>query len=122
MSDPTTISLRPAVVHFEDLVQGDDLNFTVALTDENGAPVNISGDSFKMQIRRADNSVVKTLTTGGGITITGTNTIYGSVPAADTASLEPDYTYNYDIQWTLSGSLIRTIVSGRIRVYKQITV
>ena len=122
MSDPTTISLRPAVVHFEDLVQGDDLNFTVALTDDAGDPVNITADDFKMQIRRADSSVVKTLTVGSGITITGTNTIYGTVPAADTANLEPDYTYNYDIQWTLSGGAIRTIVSGRIKAYKQITV
>lgn len=122
MSDPTTISLRPAVVHFEDLVQGDDLNFTVALTDDNGDPVNISGDSFKMQIRRADGSVVKTLTTGGGITITGTNTIYGTVAGTDTDDLDPDYTYNYDIQWTLSGGTVRTIVSGRIKAYKQITV
>ena len=122
MNNPATISLRPAEVHFMDLVQGDDLNFTVALTDDAGAPVNVAADDFKMQIRWADNSVVKTLSKGNGITIISSNTIYGSMPGTDTAALDPDYTYNYDIQWTISGSLVRTIVTGRIKAYKQITV
>lgn len=119
-NDAQTISLSPAIVHFEDLVQGDTLAFQITLTDAGGAMIPISGDQFDMEIRRADGSLVLALSLGNGLEITGPGVVYGQVDPATTANLDPDYTYNYDVQWT-TGTYVRTISWGTIKPLKQIT-
>ena len=120
MSDPQTISLSPAIVHFKDLVQGDTLAFQITLTDANGDPIDISGDEFDMDIRRADGSLVLALTLGDGLSITDPGTLYGEVPPADTDDLEPDFVYQYDVQWR-TGTYTRTITWGTLKILEQIT-
>lgn len=120
MSEPSTISLSPAIVHFIDLVQGDTLAFQVVLTDGDGNPIDISADDFNMEIRRADGSLVTSLGIGNGLEMTGPGVIYGEMEPADTVNLDPNFTYNYDLQWT-TGTYVRTISWGTIKVMKQIT-
>lgn len=121
-TDASTISLRPAVVHFTDLVEGDTLSFKITLTDDAGDPINLTGTTTEMDIKRLDESLVLTLTVGDGITYTnptgGEMTIV--VDAADTANLEPQYTYRYDVQWT-NGTTIRTVAWGTIQTIEQVT-
>lgn len=119
-NDAQTISLSPAIVHFEDLVQGDTLAFQITLTDGDGNPVDISADQFDMEIRRLDGSLVLALGIGNGLEITAPGVLYGQVEPATTANLDPDYTYNYDVQWT-TGTYVRTISWGTIKPLKQIT-
>lgn len=120
MTDAQTISLSPAIVHFTDLVQGDTMGFQIVLTDGDGDPIDISADTFDMEIRRLDGSLVLTLGIGDGLEITDPGTLYGEIDPADTVSLDPDYTYWYDIQWT-TGTYVRTISWGTIKAMKQIT-
>jgi len=120
MTDAQTISLSPAIVHFEDLVQGDTMAFQFTLEDAAGDPIDISADDFNMEIRRLDGSLVLALGIGNGLEITDPGTLYGEVDPADTVLLDPDYTYNYDVQWT-TGTYVRTISWGTIKSLKQIT-
>lgn len=120
-SDAQTISLSPAIVHFQDLVQGDTLAFQIVLTDAAGDPIDISADQFDMDIRRLDGSLVLALSLGNGLSITDPGTVYGEVDPADTATLDPDFSYQYDVQWT-AGTYVRTISWGTIKSLKQITV
>lgn len=120
MSDPQTISLSPAIVHFQDLVQGDTLAFKIVLTDAAGDAIDISSDEFDMDIRRADGSLVLTLTLGDGLSVTDPGTLYGEVDPADTDDLEPDFEYRYDVQWR-TGTYTRTIAWGTLKILKQIT-
>lgn len=120
MSDPQTISLSPAVIHFEDLVQGNTLAFEISLTDANGDPIDISADDFDMEIRRPDGSLVLALGIGAGLEFTDPGKVYGEVVPADTVDLDPDYIYEYDVRWT-SSTFVRTVSFGIIQSKKRIT-
>lgn len=121
-TDASTISMRPAVVHFTDLVEGDTLSFKITLTDDAGDPIDLTGTTTEMDIKRADESLVLTLTIGDGITYTdaagGEMTI--EVDAADTANFDPQYIYRYDVQWT-NGTTVRTLAWGTIQTIEQVT-
>lgn len=121
-TDAQTISLSPAIVNFEGLVQGDSLSFKVTLTDDAGDPISLTGTDTEMDVKRLDGSLVFTLTDGDGITYTnpGGGEMTVSVEPADTANLDPEYTYRYDLQWT-SGTSVRTIAWGTIQTIQQVT-
>ena len=121
-TDAQSISYRPAIVHQDDIVQGDTCTFRVVLTDENDAAIDLTGTDADMEIKRLDGTLVMALSIGDGIIYTdptgGEMTI--TIDAADTASLDPEYTYLYDVQWT-NGSNVRTVVAGNLKIMKQIT-
>lgn len=121
-TDAQTISMAPAFVNFTNLVQGDTLAFTVALTDSAGDAIDITGTTTDMEIKRLDGTLVLVLSVGDGITYTNAagGIMSVTVAADDTAGLEPEYTYRYDLQYT-NGSTVRTIASGTIKLIKQIT-
>lgn len=121
-TDAQTISLSPAIVNFEDLVQGDTLSFKITLTNDAGAAIDLTGTTTDMEVKRADDSLVFALTVGDGITYTdaagGEMTIV--LEPAETVTLDPEYTYRYDVQWT-SGTTVRTLAWGTISTIKQVT-
>lgn len=119
-TDPQTISLSPAIVHFEDLVQGNTLAFLITLTDANNDPIDISSDDFDMEIRRPDGSLVLALSIGNGLEFADPGQVYGEVESVDTIGLDPDYTYEYDVRWT-SSAFVRTVSFGQIQSKKRIT-
>lgn len=121
-TDAQSISYRPAIVHQDDIVQGDTCTFRVILKDENDDPINITGTTADMEIKRLDGNLVLALSIGNGITYTtplaGEMTI--TIDAAATANLEPEYTYLYDVQWT-NGANVRTVAAGHLKIMQQIT-
>jgi len=121
-TDAQSISYRPAIVHQDDIVQGDTCTFRVTLKDENDDPINITGTTADMEIKRLDGNLVLALSIGNGITYTtplaGEMTI--TIDAAATANLEPEYTYLYDVQWT-NGANVRTVAAGHLKIMQQIT-
>ena len=121
-TDAQTISYKPAIVHFTDLVQGDTMSFKVTLTDDAGDPIDLTGTTADMEIKRADGTLVLALTTGDGIEFTdaGNGEMTVTVEASDTTAFDPDYTYRYDVQWT-NATTVRTVAWGTIQVINQIT-
>lgn len=123
-TDAQNIDLSPAFVNFTNLVQGDTFSFTITLTDgdNDDAPINLTGTSADMTIRRLDNTIVLALSNGDGIDYTDAvnGVMTCTVAAADTTALNPDFSYLYDVQWT-NGAIERTIASGRIQLIKQQT-
>lgn len=118
MNDPQTISLSPAIVHFEDLVQGNTLAFEISLTDAAGDPIPITGDDFEMEIRKPDGSLVLALGIGNGLEFTDPGKLYGEVEHTDTVGLDPDYVYIYEVLWT-TGTFVRSISWGQIQSKKR---
>ena len=121
-TDAQSISYRPAIVHQDDIVQGDTCSFRVTLKDENDAAINLTGTTANMEIKRIDGTLVLALSIGDGITYTnasgGEMTI--TIDASETAALDPEYTYKYDVQWT-NGANIRTVAAGNLKIMQQIT-
>ncbi len=121
-TDAQSISYRPAIVHQDDIVQGDTCTFRVTLNDENDDPINLTGTTADMEIKRLDGTLVLALGIGNGITLSnptaGEMTI--TIDAGDTDALDPEYTYLYDVQWT-NGANVRTVVAGQLKIMKQIT-
>lgn len=118
MNDPQTISLSPAIVHFEDLVQGNTLAFEISLTDAAGDPIPITGDDFEMEIRRPDGSLVLALGIGNGLEFTDPGKLYGEVEHTDTVGLDPDYVYIYEVLW-ITGTFRRSVSWGQIQSKKR---
>lgn len=119
MTDPQTISLSPAIVHLEDLVQNNTLSFVVSLTDGNGDPIPITGDDFEMEIRKADGSLVLALGIGDGIEFTDPGKIYVEIDYADTVALDPDCTYLYEVVWIFD-TFRRSVAFGSLQIKKRV--
>lgn len=121
-TDAQNISYRPAIVHFTDLVQGDTMSFKIVLTDDAASPIDLTGTTADMEIKRVDNTLVLALTTGDGIEFTdaGNGEMTITIEASDTSALDPEYTYRYDVQWT-NGTTVRTLAWGTIGIIQQIT-
>ena len=70
-TDAQSISYRPAIVHQDDIVQGDTCTFRVTLNDENDDPINLTGTTADMEIKRLDGTLVLALGIGNGTIIEG---------------------------------------------------
>lgn len=103
--------------------QGSVFDLEITYEDPNGVPINLTGFTAKMQLRKEYNSVIAdlTLTTGGGgIVITGaTGVVDVAITAAQTGTLEPTF-YVYDLE-LISGSNISRLIQGQITVAEQVT-
>ena len=98
-----------------------DKQFTVT---QSGTPVNWTGYTGKMQVRRykdQNSTRLLALTNGAGISLGGTaGTISLSITAAQSTSLTPG-NYYYDIELT-SGSNVVRILNGKFILDAAVTV
>lgn len=107
--------------------RGDTIPFTFQVTDNAGAPLNVTGSKFyftgKRDLKDIDARAIFKLTTdaGGGLTITSATTgeVSGEVPAEKTRDLEPDgnsntITITCDAQEKDANNKIHTIAFGKI--------
>jgi hypothetical protein len=87
------------------------------------APVNITGYTAALQIRSLPQSptAVLSLTTGSGITITGsTGTIAVTATAAQTGAIDQG-PYYYDLEITSSTGIVTRVAQGQVVVSAQVT-
>ena len=85
-----------------------------------GVAENLSGDTFRMQIRdAATDEEVHDLEIGTGITVSG-NTVTFTLTAAQMRAL-PLKLYVYDIEWTRSTGVVKTLQVGTIQPWKDTT-
>lgn len=114
-SDAQTIDLTPKEVNLL-IYQGDSTAFTVTFPGS----VPLVGTTGKMRIQRRDGTTVLTLTTGGGISLSG-QVFTTTITKAQAAALPTGVMMPYDWQWTDASSNERTVVHGTVQAKKQIT-
>lgn len=103
--------------------QGATHSFTLTYTDSAGDPIDLSGHTVKMEVRKGfkDSALAFTLANGSGVDMTNaaTGVLLVTMSAAQTGALEDDV-YRYDLEVTLSGVVTR-LVQGEITVNREVT-
>jgi len=97
------------------IVQGDDFIEPITLEDGESEAINLSGYTFKSQLRRsADNGLVAEFS----ISVSG-NVVTRSLTSAVTTDL--DGVYVHDFQWRNPQGRIRTLLAGQFEVVPEVT-
>lgn len=101
--------------------QGADFSRTLAWTDSNNNPINLSGYTAKCQARDRNNNVLIDFSTSGTISIAGSaGKVTLTLPNAFTTGLSFD-TANYDLKLTSSGSQANRLVQGIVTLSRETT-
>jgi hypothetical protein len=103
--------------------QGSTFYLNLIYQDSNGVPINLTGNTARMQLRRTFTSPVAdlTLTTASGaIVITGaTGNILITITDELTGTLEPGF-YLYDLELD-NGGVITRLIQGQVTLAQQVT-
>jgi hypothetical protein len=104
--------------------QGSTFSYTLTLNDDQGNPIDLTGYTARMQLRRTINApdVLITLTTSNGrIAITPlTGVIVLTIEAAATASLSFQSAV-YDLEIESSGGIVTRIIQGKVSLSPEVT-
>lgn len=104
------------------LEAGATFSLTLTYKDANNAPVNLTGMTARMQLRRAANSTSSLLaltTENGRIALGGSaGTITLSIAAADTTGLSGSGFYDLEL---VNGANVERLLEGRFRVNPEVT-
>lgn len=111
-----------AQTHNTSAVQGDTHSVLTRYVDSNGAAINLSGYSAKLQVKETyDGTALVTLTQLAGLAIDGAaGTITITFTAAQTGALAVGI-YLYDLQITSPGGVVTTLIEGRFSILPQVT-
>jgi hypothetical protein len=109
---------RPAAV---DLVvyQGDDFAFTLTVKNPDGTNADLTGATFKAQIRNVAGSSTSTLLATFGVTVAA-NVV--TLSLAHTASVTLPATGVWDCQMTRVAGSVVTLAAGNVRVAADVSV
>lgn len=104
----------------------EDWRDALELTDDQDAPIDLSGSTFLAHIRESSDSLSVALvasTENGRLAIADppTSGIIAWNLAASELALVPPGVYVYDIVWTSAGDIADTVVGGTITVKRGIT-
>jgi hypothetical protein len=103
--------------------QGSTWTLQLVYNDPNGDPINLTGYTAKMQVRRKFDSATAVLTlstSNGGISITGaTGTINLIATDEQTGAIEGGL-YVYDLELENGGAITR-LIQGQVTVSPQVT-
>lgn len=97
--------------------QGDTFCPVLTFKDSGGNNLDLTGITFKMQIKRKDGTLLQTLEDGTDIIVTLPNVV-----TFDTIISIDKGTYEYDLQGTYNDGKIVTFLGGSFEVIKHITV
>ena len=114
MPDSAQIPADIKVTHY----QGDTFIRTVTLTDQDSNPINVSGATVKMEIRKVGcGDILETLDNSDGVTIGGTG---NNVITLDKNINIEAGVHAYDLQVT-KASVVTTYIAGDFKVIKDVT-
>jgi hypothetical protein len=105
---------------------GDDFEATETIVDDQGNAVDMTGYSFKMQIRTCKNSptVIHELNSpainGIDITNAASGIIVLSISSTDTLNFS-EQNVVYDLFWTDDSGKIKTILQGNFLILERVT-
>jgi len=104
--------------------QGATFSYTLTLNDSAGAPVNLTGYTARMQMRRSVQSpdILISLTTANGrLVITPlTGVITMTISATDTAALNFQSAV-YDLEIESAGGIVTRLIEGKVRLSLEVT-
>jgi hypothetical protein len=108
-----------------DLEQGSTYSTVFTYTDSNGAAVNLTGFTARMQVRAvyaaSGPSISLTTSAGGGISLGGAaGTVTVTVPAATSANLVAK-NYVYDLELVSAGGVVTKLIRGKMKVLPEVT-
>lgn len=120
-----------APVYNTTVERGSTFQLTVTYKDASGTVVNLTGWTFRMQVRESQSALTTVLTSEGGsptIAIDETNKATGvlvfSVTPANTTAISPSTLttayYDIEIQKTSTGE-VRRILQGKLNISPEIT-
>lgn len=102
--------------------QGTDVQFVVTYKDDDGNPINLSGYTARMKIKKSiGGTTVLSLTNGSGITLGGAlGTV--TVDITNTQTKAMDFTIAvYDLEIISGASKVTRLLQGSITLSKEIT-
>jgi hypothetical protein len=112
-----------AVQYNVEIDQGADWFLNVTYEQPAGTPVNITGYTSALQLRSlpTDATAVLSLSTGSGITITGsTGLVAVHATAAQTRAID-EGVYYYDLEITSQSGIVTRLVQGQAYVSAEVT-
>lgn len=112
-----------AVQYNVEIDQGADWFLNVTYEQPAGTPVNITGYTSALQLRSlpTDATAVLSLSTGSGITITGsTGLVAVHATAAQTRAIDEGI-YYYDLEITSQSNIVTRLVQGQAYVSAEVT-
>lgn len=112
-----------AVQYIVEIDQGADWFFNVTYEQPAGTPVNITGYTAALQLRSLPESTtaVLSLTTGSGITITGSSGLVAVHATAVQTGAIIAGDYYYDLEITSPQGIVTRLVQGQALVNPQVT-
>ena len=121
-ASPVTLDYPVATLNLH-MVQGETFHLEMIWKDSTSTPVNLTGYTGRMQIRKKASSddVLKSLTSGSGITLGTTN---GKIEIDMTASgrseehWKDDAVYDFEI---VTGSTVKRLFEGTITMHPEVT-
>ena len=104
--------------------QGATLSRNIHWKDENGAPIDVTGYSARMQVRQrfvSASPVISLTSPSGGITLGGSSgTIVVTASATVMAGVEAG-DYVYDLEMVASNGVVTRLVQGSFKVRPEVT-
>ena len=104
------------------LDQGATWTLQIVYNNPDGTPINLTGYTAEMQIRRKFNSdtpVLTLSTSNGGITIVGATGTLNLIATDEQAAIDPGF-YVYDLELSLGGVRTR-LIQGQVTVSGEVT-
>jgi len=115
---PTEVSnIIKADVNFT-VLKGDTFDAVASFFDALDKPLNFTGATLLMHIRDSNDSLIATLQSGAGFTVSGNTITFNYIP--NTPPFIPDL-YYYDLQCTFASGVKKTLIGGKFKVLKEIT-
>jgi hypothetical protein len=99
------------------VLKGDTFDAVVTFKDADNKPLNFTGATLYMAIVTSSYaSVGPILEDGSGFTVSGNTVTFDYVP-----TMQPD-TYFYDLQCEFASGLKKTLIGGKFKVLREITI
>ena len=103
--------------------QGSTWTLQLVYNDPQGAPINLTGYTAKMQVRRKFDSATAVLTlstSNGGISITGNTGTINLIATDEQTGVIEGGLYVYDLELENGGAITR-LIQGQVTISPQVT-
>lgn len=103
--------------------QGSNYLTTITYTDDDGDPVNLTGYTARMQVRKFASSPIPflTLTSSSGLSITAGTGVIGMAITAAALSAVPAGSYKYDLEIVSGAGQVTKLLGGDFEIQAEVT-